>query len=493
MNDRQVNAHLTNASAILRILATHPLKSPARKAMRERLERIRPLLDEYQLFLIDRFGDTILKPSFEYIDKTDEGWLIVGDHRAEIASDIRLIVERHGIGIGALVLHLQQILAGHIPLTIEADGRTFDLTAPTGRLAGLRGESVLSIPVRQFRSDFAKLAAMSIVKTKQLCDPANLVTHERDGQICNYCSCRELNPAEVAVDLDGFRHGLSRNYSIGFTFAPFGNPLKTVHFLAWDRAPNPLNMNRTPMTVSDLVKLTREMNLSIRTFFAETSVKHAPVLDGVSNGWAGNTIFHQHFQFFCPEFATPIAEAKPVSHGPVVARDDATVERLEWPTPVYRIVAAEALNTGLIGNDLAGIWRLLGGTRKALYKKFHDGYLPADGEKVPAHTQNVYVTGQDLGRKAYMIPRDRDRIDFKPGVNEFVNATAGRLTQRKENIGVLEVTGSLIVDDLKTFDAMQSWDAADISRQIELMIGVVAPPADKTAEFESAVAELFPQ
>src|SRR5271157_3311662 len=68
-----------------------------------------------------------------------------------------------------------------------------------------------------------------------------------------------------------------------------------------------LNMNRVPMTVSDLVEMTRQVNLSISNVFAGTGIKDWPVIDGVSNGWAGNSIYHQHFQFFRPEEEPPIA------------------------------------------------------------------------------------------------------------------------------------------------------------------------------------------
>jgi hypothetical protein len=295
------------------------------------------------------------------------------------------------------------------------------------------------------------------------------------------------------VDLEGSRHGLSRNYTLGFTFAPFGNPLSVVHFLAWDRARQPLNMSRVPMTVPDLVKLTREINLSIRTFFAETGIRDFPVIDGISNGWAGNTIYHQHFQFFAPEHPGPITRALPIGGPAIVSRDDVLVERLSWSAPVYRIRAAEALNTGLVGNDLAGIWRLLGGSRKVPYKSIRDGYVPVEGEKVHAHTQNLYVPGHDLGATALLVPRDRERVDFRPGPDDFVNREAGFLAQSKTNIGVLEATGTLLVDDRAQFEAMQHWQPEDISEQIRLMLASIMPNAQKVIEFEASVHELFPR
>ena len=451
-----------------------------------------PGLKHYQRQLYARFSNLIAKPSFDYISKTVDHWLIVGDRRREIAADIMLLIERHGLGIGMLVLHAQQILARHVLTRIQVGGRLQNFATPTECLNGAHGEHLLSIPIRRFRADFERLAALNIAKPQALWDSARIVTHERDRFPCFYCSCPEINPAEVVVDLDGSRHGLSRNYTLGFTFAPFGNPLSVVHFLAWDRAHRPLNMNRTPVTVSDLVKLTREINVSIRGFFAESGVRDYPVLDGLSNGWAGNTIYHQHFQFFQPEYPLPITRARTGNRKPVVQRDDVTVQRLRWPAPIYRICANDALNTGLVGNDLAGIWRLLGGSHKVPYKAFRDGYVPDEGEKVPAHTQNIYIAGKHLGTTAYLVLRDRGRVDFVPAADDFVNRAKDRKTQPKDNMGVLEATGTIIVDDRRCFEQMKTWQPADVSRQVIKMVAAIAPDAEKVANFEIAIRELFP-
>lgn len=446
---------------------------------------------DYQRYLCTRFGDIIGMPSFDYLSKAPGSWLMVGDHRLEIAAGIRLLIERYGLGIGMLVLNLQQIRAGHILTSIEEDGERHSLAVPPDLLVGEGGEHILCIPLRRFRSDFERLAALNIAKPAALWNRDNIITHERDAQPCAYCSCAEIHPAEVVVDLDGARHGLSRNYSLGFTFAPFGNPLTSVHFLAWDRSSTPLNMNRVPMTVSDLVKMTREINQSIRSFFAETEVRDFPALDGISNGWAGNTVFHQHFQFFAPEIPLPIVRASATSR-PLIRRDDVTVQRLVWPSPAYRIQADESLNTGLVGNDVAGIWRLLGGSRRSPYKKFPPGHTATEEELVPAHTQNVYIPGSALGRTAHLFLRDRERVDYLPGPDDFIRYAAGLRTQAKRNLGVLEVSGSVIMDDETVFATMRSWTPADVAQQVKQMIASTAPEKNKVAEFEAAAAELFP-
>ena len=59
------------------------------------------------------------------------------------------------------------------------------------------------------------------------------------------------------------------------------------------------------------------------------------------------------------------------------------------------------------------------------------------------------------------------------------------------NIGALEVTGTLIMDDRAGFEAAKRWTPADISRQMNRLIAAVGPDADKVAGFETTVPELF--
>ena len=452
-----------------------------------------PAARDYQRHVYDRFGDVIRTPSFDYISKIPSGWLIVGDHRAELAARIALIVERHGVGVGMMVLHAQQMCARHIPIEIPLNGESQDLALPTRRLRGTRGESVLYVPVRKYRDDFGKLADLNIVKPQRMWDESRIVSHERDHRPCLYCSCAEINPSEVVVTLDGARRGLSRNYSLGFTFAPFGDPVSVMHFLAWDSSENPLNMNRTPMTVSDLVQLTQQVNVSILTFFAGTGVEDFPVIDGVSNGWAGNSIYHQHFQFFQPEFTPPISVTNLLNRKPLLTRDDVEVHRLSWETPVYKVVADEPINVGLVGNDIAGAWRLLGGAKKIGYKEFPDGHVVREDEKVPVHTQNLYIPGAEFGRTAYILLRDRRRIDFEPARGEYVNKPAGRKAQPKSNIGVLEATGTPIVDEAESFEEMATWEPTDITTQIDKMARAVQPERSAVNRFEKSIRDLFPR
>lgn len=443
-------------------------------------------------YIYERFGDIISIPSFDFMSKTDDSWLMVGDHRSEIAARILLVVERYGIGVGMMVLQAQQLHSRHIPLEISEGGSTYNLAVPTERLHGTRGESLLFVPVRRFRSDFAKLADLDIVKPSALWDSSSIVSHEHDRAPCFYCSAHEINPSEVVVDVAGSRLGLSRDYSFGFTFAPFGNPVHVMHFLAWDCSDNPFNMNRTPMTVSDLVELTRQVNISIRDFLAPAGIDEIPVVDGVSNGWAGNSIYHQHFQFFQPEYRCPISQCTLESRHPLLERDDVRIGRLAWQTPVYKIVADDSVNVGLVGNDLAGVWRLIGGGAKVPHKELHDGYELAEHEKIPVHTQNLYVPGHNLGREAYVLLRDKRSVNYKPKGHEYLDRQKAHEAQPKDNIGVLEATGTMIVDDFVVFKEMSAWDPNQVTVQIDKICAAIRPEKKQVDRFERNLRDLFP-
>ena len=57
---------------------------------------------------------------------------------------------------------------------------------------------------------------------------------------------------------------------------------------------------------------------------------------------------------------------------------------------------------------------------------------------------------------------------------------------------MLEVTGTLIVDDRANFNKMRLWTPADVSRQVTAMLAAVAPEPAKVTEFENIIEELFP-
>lgn len=170
-------AHLANARRIIAVLSGGEAgqgfdsSQPAFDYLRL------PGLKRYQRRLYARYSDIITKPSFGYISKAADNWLIVGDRRREIAADILLLIERHGLGIGMLVLHAQQIRTRHILTRIQVGGSVQNLATPTECLHGAHSERVLSIPIRRFRADFERLAALNIAKPRARWDDTRIVTH----------------------------------------------------------------------------------------------------------------------------------------------------------------------------------------------------------------------------------------------------------------------------------------------------------------------------
>lgn len=488
-----VKTHLANGKEVIRAIAESEL-SKATSTGNDIPRYLKlPGVKAYQQYVYAKFASVIRTPSFDYMSKTEEGWLIVGDHRPEIAAKISLIIEQYGLGVGMMVLHAQQMNSQHILLEIKVDKALLNLAEPTERLYGANGEQILYVPVRRFRRDFNKLAEMNMAKPKSLWNQSRIVKHKGDtSDCCFYCSSEEINPAEVVVTIEGVRLGLSRDYSFGFTFSPFGNPLWAIHFLAWDYSENPLNMNRTPVTVSDLVKMTHHINTSIMSFFAGKNITDYPIIDGVSNGWAGNSIFHQHFQFFQPEYESPI-KSKYLENKPILERDDIRIFKLAWPTLVYKIVAEDSINVGLVGNDLAGIWRLQGKAKEVKDVPFFDGYVPEVTKRIQTYTQNLYVMGSDFGRTAYVLLRDRGKVNFKPRDSDFINRVKGIRPVEKENIGVLEATGTMIVENEADFNAMREWGSDDISVQIHKMLTAVCPDRKEINKFERNIRGLFPE
>jgi hypothetical protein len=73
-----------------------------------------------------------------------------------------------------------------------------------------------------------------------------------------------------------------------------------------------------------------------------------------------------------------------------------------------------------------------------------------------------------------------------------VNQAVNRRAQNKDNLGVLEATGTMIVDKRAIFDEMRQWSPADITAQMTKMTSAITPEENAVAEFENVVQELIP-
>ena len=128
---------------------------------------------------------------------------------------------------------------------------------------------------------------------------------------------------------------------MGFTFSPCGDPSEICHFLAWDFPHiSDLVMNMEPQTYSfsDLIRLVKIINKNIDDFMTAISSDSPPThISGGCNHWAGNSIYHQHYQF------ARIA-GLPLSDGEQQIRAPGDYQGVEvrrmadsWPAPAFLI------------------------------------------------------------------------------------------------------------------------------------------------------------
>ena len=270
---------------------------------------------------------------------------------------------------------------------------------------------------------------------------------------CHYCSAQALNPREVTIhsthvhtfaeleDEEPPMHDelkTVRNYQLGFTFAPVGDPEQICHFLAWDFPHiNNVVMNMEPhaYSFSDLIKLVQVINEGIQNFCDKQDVPVPKPIYGACNHWAGNSIYHQHYQFFrLPHI--PLLEA---SRQLVTEYQDVGVYEVgaEWPARAFVVKAkgpGQDDRVLAVADRIAREWRLL---------SEGDDKSHGNGISIKVNTQNTFVAQTPDGLVAVFIPRHRSKL----------NASAGNLT--KKNAGVLEMLGYFVIDEPSVFKKIQ--------------------------------------
>ena len=299
---------------------------------------------------------------------------------------------------------------------------------------------------------------------------------------CNYCSVHALNPRQVTINsaLAG-PSGLIgkttvRNYQMGFTFSPFGDPGDVCHFLAWDFPHiSDLVMNMEPQnySFSDLIRLVRIINKNIDDFCGRYKLGPPPErISGGCNHWAGNSIYHQHYQF------ARIAELPLVVAGGeselLVSYQGVEVRKMagRWQAPAFLIRC-----TGSAGDEelmkvadkVAREWRVLS----------EDNDLTYGNEIVIRNqTQNIYVTmGADGEISAFFIPRLRNKVS---------TSTDGPI--RKVNAGVLEMMGYFVIDDEADFNSLEHMTGRQRKALGDSWLRDLRPEESAIEEFEKNVA-----
>jgi hypothetical protein len=263
-----------------------------------------------------------------------------------------------------------------------------------------------------------------------------------------------------------------RNYQLGFTYAPFGDPREVCHFLAWDFPHiNDLVMNMDPQaySFSDLIRLVRVINRDIEDFIRKHGMTSTMPVSGVCNHWAGNTIYHQHYQFFhipdVPLLAagtrgTPLARYKHIE-----------VLKFEWPAPAYLIVSEthdEDEDVMFVADRIAREWESL---NEGVDKSYGNGI------EVKNHTQNIFVTAEGESLRAIFIPRHRRKLGTADTRNPF----------QKGNAGVLEMMGYFIIDDEKDFESLRGMAPADRKDLGDSWLSEIAPDPKRVVDFEEGL------
>lgn len=323
---------------------------------------------------------------------------------------------------------------------------------------------------------------------------------------CNYCSVKVLNPREATIhstpahamsEPQGQVRATVRNYRFGFTFAPLGDPHTACHFLAWDFPHiNDLVMNMDPQwySFSDLIKLVSVINHDIRAFCAAHSVdEDVPAISGVCNHWAGNTIYHQHYQFFrLPHI--PVLRAQP--RRTLAALDSVTVTRLEWPMPVYEIAARQGdgpvedcddTNLMFVADRVAACWQALNADRSHHeHDEFDRSY--GNGILIRNHTQNTFVTQEGGQTRALFVPRLR--LDGKLRATAFLETpTVAPRKMVKNNLAVLEALGYFVIDDPVDLEPLKQVTPEQRNRLGQEWLAAVTPFDGCIDAFEALLSE----
>lgn len=299
---------------------------------------------------------------------------------------------------------------------------------------------------------------------------------------CNYCSVQTLCPREVTINSSQAgvvgappgQHSTVRNYQMGFTFAPVGDPGQVCHFLAWDFPHiSDLVMNMEPQaySFSDLIHLVEDINDDIRQYYAARAISGGPIqISGGCNHWAGNSIYHQHYQLMSID-RIPLLTAAARSI-PLVSYQGVEVRKMAdaWPAPALLISSAGSGNESVmtVADKIAREWRMLNEGEDLTY---------GNEIAIKDHTQNIFVTSGGDGRLlAIFVPRLRQRIS----TNSFNGV-------RKLNAGFLEMLGYFVIDSRRDIQKIAEMPAIERSKLGDAWLRELSPSAEAVAAFEDNV------
>ena len=429
--------------------------------------------------------------------------VVIGDRdMARVNAQLGRIAARDGLAVALLVAWQHGLTIGHIPVDDHANAQL--LAVPASAHCPY---VFVHVPVRTIRGDHSELIRRGIMNPQP--DPTRLRRHDpvrsrhhdsegvpdswvtsellrtRRGSgeahadaatgACFLCSEAELTPHEASfgIPADSAHAPTARDYAVGFTFAPFGDPAEVCHFLAWDHPGNDapvLSMQPTDFSTTDLLTITSRVNDGLAQFCQDYQLGAPPTITGVCNHWAGNTIDHQHYQFFSLS-TLPLLVAAREPGSVITIGQGLRVRRVtSWPAAAYVIEP-------MPGDD--GVWDahdpdpqvrpMVGRAADALAALWND--LAA------SHTQNTVAYRCEGTDRALVIPRDRNRTATLPTLTGL----------RKVNAGVLEMLGYFLIDDAVDLQRIAGLGSAQRTALGDAWLAALTPPAAEIAEFEAEV------
>jgi hypothetical protein len=218
------------------------------------------------------------------------------------------------------------------------------------------------------------------------------------------------------------------------------------------------------------VGLVRAINHDIAVFCRPYGIENMQI-SGFCNHWAGNSIYHQHYQFVRISHL-PLLLAGEQSEV-LLTYQDVEIRKLSasWPAPAFIIRSCGAggdEDVIKVADSLAREWRVL---NEGEDNRFANEIVMEN------YSQNIFVTIDEDRLIVVFIPRLLDRLDTRRAGNAF----------QKKNAAVMEMMGYFIIDEPENFNVIEEMSTLERKALGDAWLAELGTPAKITREFEDRV------